>query len=52
MDDYKKLIRDAKPGQIIPIVKEIDIGCPVEFFAKLSDYGRKPDCCLDRKSVV
>ena len=46
MDDYKKLIRDAKPGQIIPIVKEIDIGCPVEFFAKLSDYGRKPDCCL------
>jgi anthranilate synthase component 1 len=46
MDDYKKLIRDAKPGQIIPIVKEIDIDCPVEFFAKLSDYGRKPDSCL------
>lgn len=46
MDDYKKLIRNAKPGQIIPMVKEIDLDCPVEFFAKLSDYGRKPDCCL------
>ncbi len=46
MDEYKKLIDEAEPGQIIPIVKEIDIGCPVEFFAKLSDYGRKSDSCL------
>jgi len=46
MDDYIKLIRAAKPGHIIPIVKETDIDCPVEFFAKLSDYGRKTNCCL------
>ena len=46
MDEYKKLIYGAKAGQIIPIVKEIDIARPVEFFARLSDYGRKQDCCL------
>jgi len=46
MDDYKKLIHATKPGYIVPIVKEIDIKCPVEFFARLSDYGRKTDCCL------
>jgi anthranilate synthase component 1 len=46
MDEYKELIYGAKAGQIIPIVKEIDITCPVEFFARLSDYGRKQDSCL------
>jgi anthranilate synthase component 1 len=46
MNDYKKRIEQAKPGQIIPMVREIDITCPVEFFAKLSDYGRKKHCCL------
>ena len=28
------------------MVREIDITCPVEFFARLSDYGRKQHCCL------
>ncbi len=46
MDNYRQIIKDAQPGQIIPLVKEIDIDCPVEFFAKLSDYGRAKDCCL------
>jgi len=46
LEDYRKKICGARPGQIIPIVKEIDIGCPVEFFAKLSDYGRQENCCL------
>ena len=46
MNDYKKRIEQAKPGQIIPMVREIDITCPVEYFAKLSDYGRNKDCCL------
>ena len=46
MNDYKKRIEQAKPGQIIPMVREIDITCPVEFFAKLSDYGRSKHCCL------
>lgn len=46
MTDYESRIHQAKPGQIIPMVREIDITCPVEFFARLSDYGRKKHCCL------
>ena len=46
MTDYETRIHQAKPGQIIPMVREIDITCPVEFFARLSDYGRKKHCCL------
>jgi len=46
MDYYKEIIHNAKPGQIIPIAKQIDIDEPVNFFAKLSDYGRAKNCCL------
>jgi anthranilate synthase component 1 len=46
MDDYKQVILGARPGQIVPIVKEIDIDEPVDFFARLSDYGRAKNCCL------
>ena len=46
MHTYKQLFRNAKPGQIIPIVREVDMDCPVKFFAKLSDYGRKKDSLL------
>ena len=46
MDDYRQIIHSAEPGQIVPIVKEIDIDEPVDFFAKLSDYGRAQNCCL------
>ncbi len=46
MDDYKQIITGAKAGQIVPIVKEIDIDEPVDFFARLSDYGRAKNCCL------
>ncbi|GAH48256.1 unnamed protein product [marine sediment metagenome] len=46
MDDYRQIIIDAKAGQIVPIVKEIDIDEPVDFFARLSDYGRAKNCCL------
>ena len=46
MEDYRQVILSAKPGQIVPIVKEIDIDEPVDFFAKLSDYGRAKNCCL------
>ena len=46
MDNYKQFVRDAEPGRIIPIVREVDMDCPVQFFARLSDYGRKKDCCL------
>ncbi|MHC4575038.1 MAG: hypothetical protein ACYTEQ_13590, partial [Planctomycetota bacterium] len=46
MEDYRQIILNAKPGQIVPIVKQIDMDEPVDFFAKLSDYGRATNCCL------
>ena len=46
MDDYKEIIQNTEPGQIVPIVKEIDIDDPMDFFARLSDYGRGQNCCL------
>jgi len=46
MNNYQHRIQTAQPGQIIPMVQELDLTCPVEFFAKLSDYGRKRHCCL------
>ncbi|MFC1636187.1 hypothetical protein ACFL5Z_15255, partial [Planctomycetota bacterium] len=46
MEDYRPIIQNAQPGQIVPIVKRIDMTEPVDFFAKLSDYGRAKNCCL------
>jgi len=46
MEDYRHTILNAEPGQIVPIVKQVDMGEPVDFFAKLSDYGRAKNCCL------
>lgn len=46
MTELNKKINEAKTGQIVPLVRKIDIAEPVEFFAKLSDYGRKKHCCL------
>ncbi|MCE5186937.1 MAG: anthranilate synthase component 1 [Planctomycetaceae bacterium] len=46
MNDFEKRIEQAKPGQIIPMVREIDLTCPVEFFSRLSDYGRKKHSLL------
>src|SRR4030042_782085 len=39
MEDYRQIIQSAEPGQIVPIVKRIDMGDPLEFFAKLSALG-------------
>jgi len=46
MEDYRETIYSARPGQIVPIVKEIEIAEPVDFFARMSDYGRAKNCCL------
>jgi anthranilate synthase component 1 len=46
MEQYRQILSSAKPGQIIPIVREIDVEDPVDFFAKLSDYGRSVHSCL------
>ena len=46
MREMNKKINEAKTGQIVPLVREIEIPEPVDFFAKLSDYGRNKHCCL------
>ncbi|HUV65236.1 MAG TPA: anthranilate synthase component 1 [Sedimentisphaerales bacterium] len=46
MDDYRQIILNADPGQIVPIVKRIDMAEPLDFFARMSDYGRAKNCCL------
>jgi len=46
MEDYRQIILGARPGQIVPIVRQIDMDEPVDFFARLSDYGRAKNCCL------
>jgi len=46
MDDYRQIIAGAQPGQIVPIVKQIDMTDPVDFFARISDYGRAEHSCL------
>ncbi|MHC4659778.1 MAG: hypothetical protein ACYS83_11485 [Planctomycetota bacterium] len=46
MEDYRQIILGAEPGRIVPIVRQIDMAEPVDFFARLSDYGRAKNCCL------
>jgi anthranilate synthase component 1 len=46
MEDYRQIIEGAEPGQIVPIVKQLEMAEPASFFAKLSDYGRAKNCCL------
>jgi anthranilate synthase component 1 len=46
MDDYRQIIENAKPGEVIPIVKRLEMSDPIDFFAKISDYGRSKHCCL------
>jgi anthranilate synthase component 1 len=46
MEDYRKIIAAAEPGQIVPVVRQIDMDEPLDFFAKLSDYGRAQNCAL------
>ena len=38
MDDYRQIIENAKPGEIIPIVKRIEMADPMDFFAKISVF--------------
>jgi anthranilate synthase component 1 len=46
MQDYKEMIYNAREGEIIPLVKRIEMDDPMDFFAKISDYGRAKNCCL------
>src|SRR3989338_2544312 len=47
MDNFKEQVEKAKIGSVVPIFKVVDgIPDPVEYFAKLSDYGRKKNSIL------
>ncbi len=47
MEDYLEKIKKAKLGEIIPVYKVIELPIDsIEFFAKLSDYGRKKHSIL------
>ncbi len=46
MTELNQKISNAKVGQIVPLVRQIDVTEPVDFFAKLSNYGRQKHCCL------
>ncbi len=47
MDNFKEKIQNAKPGTVIPVFKIVDnIQDPVDYFAKLSNYGRKSNSIL------
>jgi anthranilate synthase component I len=46
MDEFAEMLSEAKPGEMIPVVREMEIGDPVDFFARLSDYGRAKNCAL------
>ena len=47
MEDHLEKIKKAKLGEIIPVFKVIEAPMnSVEFFAKLSDYGRKKNSIL------
>ncbi|MDP3765964.1 MAG: hypothetical protein Q8R04_05615, partial [Nanoarchaeota archaeon] len=47
MEEMKNKVKNAKIGSIVPIVETLPYALePVEYFAKLSDYGRKSHCVL------
>jgi|TARA_B100001964_G_C14258572_1_gene613889 anthranilate synthase component 1 len=47
MKNTISLIKNAKVGDIVPIVETLPYALkPVEYFAKLSDYGNKKNCIL------
>jgi anthranilate synthase component I len=42
-----ELVKQARPGSLVPVIKKFPLKIhPVDFFAKLSDYGRKPNSIL------
>ena len=47
MEDTLNLIKNAKIGSIVPVVETLPYALePVEYFAKLSDYGNKKNSIL------
>ncbi|MCP4452945.1 MAG: anthranilate synthase component 1 [Planctomycetes bacterium] len=46
VNDYRQIIQNAQPGQIVTLKEQIDISDPMDFFARISDYGRLENSCL------
>jgi len=47
IEEFQEIVEKANLNTIIPIYKVLDnIEDPVDYFAKLSDYGRKKNCLL------
>ncbi len=46
VNDYRQIIQNARPGQIVTLKEQIDISDPMDFFARISDYGRLENSCL------
>ena len=47
MDDYRQIILGAEPGQIVPIVKRIEMTEPVDFLKmniEGTEWGVLADC--------
>ncbi len=47
MKEIRRIIENAKAGTIVPVVEELPYALdPVDYFAKLSEYGNKKNCIL------
>ncbi len=47
MEEFRELINKAKPNTVVPVYKVVDApDNAIEYFSKLSDYGRKANCLL------
>ena len=52
-DYFRNLIKQVKLGSIVPLYKKIEKAIdPEEFFAKLTDYGRKENCIFLESAAV
>lgn len=47
LEKFRKQLEKAPPHSIVPIYKTVRFeSCPIEFFSKISDNGRKENCIL------
>ncbi len=46
LESHRKEIEKGGVGSIVPLVEEIGITDPMDYFSRISDYGRKRHCCL------
>ena len=53
IEGLEEVVRQAKVGSVVPVHKIIETKIdPVEYFMKISDYGRKPGSILLESAEV